>query len=137
MADVDKVTVIDSLDIHKRSVVGHVLNVFFDKNENKFVAESRAAKQVPRTLTGLGDLADFLREFNVHTVVMESSGPYSLVVYYFLESEGFDVWMVPARDNKSGSGKRLTLKMLRGWSGTLWLARLEPTGFLQILRLGH
>jgi len=110
MADVDKVTVISSLDIHKRSVVGHVLNVFFDKNENKFVAESRAVKQVPRSLTGLGDLADFLREFNIHTVVMESSGPYGLMVYYFLESEGFDVWMVPARDNKSRGGKKTDIE---------------------------
>ena len=50
MADVDKVTVVSSLDIHKRSVVGHVLNVFFDKNENKFVAESHTVKQVPRLL---------------------------------------------------------------------------------------
>jgi len=70
MADVDKVTVVSSLDIPKRSVVGRVLNIFFDKNENKFVAESRATKRVPRTLTGLGDPADFLRGFNIHTIII-------------------------------------------------------------------
>ncbi len=31
MADVDKVTVVSSLDIHKKSVVSNVLNVFLIK----------------------------------------------------------------------------------------------------------
>jgi len=99
-------TRIGSLDIHKRSVVCHVLDVFFDENENRFVAESRALKKTSRSLVGLSDLAEFLKEFNVKQVVMESSGPYGLKVYYFLESEGFDVYMVPAQDNKPRRGKK-------------------------------
>ena len=137
MADVDKVTVVSSLDIHKKSVVSNVLNVFFDKNENKFTAENRAVRRVPRTLTDLGDLVVFLREFNVHTVIMESSGPYGLMVYYFLESEGFDVWMVLAQDNKSRGGKKTDIEDAKRLARTLLLARLEPISFPQILRLGH
>ena len=106
MSNRNRVMTVGSLDVHKRYVVGYVLDVFFDENEKKFVAENRAIKRVSRSLTGLGELADFLREFNVNTVVMESSGPYGLKVYYFLESENFDVWMIPARDNKSESGKK-------------------------------
>ena len=79
----------------------------------------------------------FLREFNVHTVIMESSGPYGLMVYYFLESEGFDVWMVLAQDSKSRGGKKTDIEDAKRLARTLLLARLEPISFPQILRLGH
>jgi len=96
---------IGSLDVHKRNVVGHILDVFFDEN-NEISAKSLHVKVFSRSLTGLSELAEFLREYEVEKVVMESSGPYGLKVYYFLDSEGFDVWMVPARDNKPNNQKK-------------------------------
>ena len=96
---------VGAFDVHKRDVVCHVLGIFLDE-EKKIVAKTLAVRRFSRSLDGLGELAEFLREMGVKIVVMETTGHYCLKVYSFMEAEGFDAWLVPARDNKPSGGKK-------------------------------
>ena len=47
-------------------------------------------------------MAAWLRHWHVQRVVMESTSTYWKGVYYLLEAEGFDCWLVNAREVKNG-----------------------------------
>lgn len=95
------------LDIHKRKIVAYILDVSVgDSGGSEIEAKTLHVRFFNRSLVGLGELVEFLKEYGVEKVVMESTGPYGVSVYYFLDSEGFDVYMVNARDNKSVNQKK-------------------------------
>jgi transposase len=53
-------------------------------------------------------MAGWLRHWHVQRVVMESTSTYWKGVYYLLEAEGFDCWLVNAREVKNVPGRAKT-----------------------------
>ena len=65
-------------------------------------------------------MAGWLRHWHVQRVVMESTSTYWKGVYYLLEAEGFDCWLVNAREVKNVPGRAKTdllTELLRGFRG--------------------
>jgi hypothetical protein len=60
------------------------------------------------TTSALLAMADWFRCCGVTRVVMESTGDYWKGVYYLLEAEGFECWLVNARDMKNVPGRPKT-----------------------------
>ena len=54
-------------------------------------------------------MAAWLRHWHVQRVVMESTSTYWKGVYYLLEAEGFDCWLVNAREVKNVPGRKTDL----------------------------
>ena len=68
------------------------------------------------TTAKLVAMAVWLRQHRVQRVVMESTGDYWKGIYYLLEAEGFDCWLVNARDVKNLPGRpRPTPWTRSGW----------------------
>jgi len=55
-------------------------------------------------------MAAWLRHWHVQRVVMESTSTYWRGVYYLLEAEGFDCWLVNAREVKNVPGRAKTAR---------------------------
>jgi len=94
------------LDVHKSFIVAYIFDVFFEKDDNgKPVVKAKdvALGRFERTWEGLDKLVEFLEKNETKKVVMESSGPYSYMVYMALDNTGFDVWMAHPRDNKTNN----------------------------------
>ena len=60
------------------------------------------------TTAALLEMAIWLRQWGIERVVMESTSDYWKGVYYLLESEGFDCWLVNAREVKNVPGRAKT-----------------------------
>ena len=75
------------------------------------------------TTASLLQLADWLHSWGVTRVVMESTSAYWRGVFYLLEAEGFDCWLVNARDVKNVPGRPKTDK-----ADAVWLAKVAERG---------
>jgi transposase len=75
------------------------------------------------TTTSLLALADWLHSWGVTRVVMESTSAYWKGVYWLLEAEGFDCWLVNAREVKNVPGRPKTDK-----ADAVWLAKVAERG---------
>jgi transposase len=76
------------------------------------------------TTTGaLLALADWLQCWGVTRVVMESTSDYWKGVYWLLEAEGFECWLVNAREVKNVPGRPKTDK-----ADAVWLAKVAERG---------
>jgi transposase len=76
------------------------------------------------TTTGaLLALADWLHSWGVTRVVMESTSDYWKGVYWLLEAEGLECWLVNARDVKNVPGRPKTDK-----ADAVWLAKVAERG---------
>ena len=82
-------------------------------------------------------MAGWLRHWHVQRVVMESTSTYWKGVYYLLEAEGFDCWLVNAREVKTcRAGPRRTGRTRPGWprspsvacAGPRWCSRPRSVG---------
>ena len=60
------------------------------------------------TTAALLEMAIWLRQWGIERVVMESTSDYWKGVYYLLEAEGFDCWLVNAREVKNVPGRAKT-----------------------------
>ena len=72
------------------------------------------------TTAELVAMAVWLRQHRVQRVVMESTGDYWKGIYYLLEAEGLDCWLVNARDVKNLPGRAKTdllTELLQGFRG--------------------
>ena len=69
-------------------------------------------------------LADWLKECQVTSVVMESTGVYWIPLYEILESRGFDVNLVNARHVKNVTGRKTDVEDCQ------WLQQLHASGLL-------
>ncbi len=79
-----------------------------------------------RSFTGdLHLLADWLGRVGVTTVAMESTGVYWIPVYEILESKGFEVLLVNARDAKNVPGRKTDV------NDAQWIQRLHEHGLLR------
>lgn len=70
-------------------------------------------------------LADWLRECNIDTVAMESTGVYWIPLFQILESRGFRVCLVNARHAKHVPGRKTDV------SDSQWLQHLHSVGLLR------
>ena len=80
----------------------------------------------PRLATTTAELvamAVWLRQHRVQRVVMESTGDYWKGIYYLLEAEGLDCWLVNARDVKNLPGRAKTDTL-----DSIWLAKVAERG---------
>ena len=75
------------------------------------------------TTAALLEMAIWLRQWGIERVVMESTSDYWKGVYYLLESEGFDCWLVNAREVKNVPGRAKTDR-----ADAVWLARVAERG---------
>lgn len=69
-------------------------------------------------------LAEYLKNKNVTTVAMESTGVYWLVLYDILVAAGFDVWLVDGRQTKQVPGRKTDVK------DCIWIQQLHSHGLL-------
>jgi transposase len=75
------------------------------------------------TTAALLEMADWFRTWGVTRVVMESTSDYWKGVYYLLEAEGFECWLVNARDVKNVPGRPKTDRL-----DAIWLAKIAERG---------
>jgi transposase len=79
-----------------------------------------------RTFSGdLHRLADWLNEVGITTVAMESTGVYWIPVFEILETRGFEVLLVNARDVKHVPGRKSDV------NDAQWLQQLHAYGLLR------
>ena len=76
-----------------------------------------------RSLLGM---ADRLRELGVTRVVMEATSDYWKPVFYLLEAQGFETWVVNAHDVKHLPGRPKTDKL-----DAVWLCKLAERQMLR------
>jgi len=72
----------------------------------------------------LGALADWLKECQITSVAMESTGIYWIPLYELLESRGFEVNLVDARHVKNVTGRKSDVKDCQ------WIQQLHACGLL-------
>ena len=77
----------------------------------------------PTTTSALLAMADWFRCWGVTRVVMESTSDYWKGAYYLLEADGFECWLVNARDVKNVPGRPKTDK-----HDAVWLAKVAERG---------
>jgi transposase len=75
------------------------------------------------TTAALLALADWLHSWGVTRVVMESTSDYWKGAFWLLEAEGFECWLVNARDVKNVPGRPKTDK-----ADAVWLAKVAERG---------
>ncbi|HEX8932623.1 MAG TPA: IS110 family transposase, partial [Pseudonocardiaceae bacterium] len=78
------------------------------------------------TMTGsLLEMSDHLRCLGVRRVVMEATSDYWKPVYYLLEAQGLDPWLVNAKDVKHLPGRPKTDKL-----DAVWLCKIAERGMI-------
>jgi len=75
------------------------------------------------TTAQLLEMVAWLWQWRVQRVVMESTSTYWKGVYYLLEAEGFDCWLVNAREVKNVPGRAKTDR-----ADAVWLAKVAERG---------
>jgi transposase len=91
------------------------------------VSPDRDAEPVRRFdcfTTDLYALADWLKRCRIKTIAMESTGVYWIALYEVLESRGFEVCLVNARQAKNLPGRKTDVKDCQ------WLQQLHSYGLL-------
>jgi transposase len=73
----------------------------------------------------LRQMAEWLKECGIKTVVMQSTGVYWIPVYDVLEQYGFEVWLVNARDTRNLPGRKSDVQESQ------WLLKLHTYGMLR------
>jgi len=92
-------------------------------HESKPGRRMQEVRTYPTTTAALLQMADWFRCWGVTRVVMESTGDYWKGVYYLLEAEGFECWLVNARDVKNVPGRAKTDKL-----DVVWQAKVAERG---------
>jgi hypothetical protein len=72
----------------------------------------------------LEDLANWLKECQVTSIAMESTGVYWIPLFELLESRGFEVYLVDARHVKNVTGRKSDVKDCQ------WIQQLHACGLL-------
>jgi transposase len=73
----------------------------------------------------LRELAQFLKAHGIRSVAMQSTGVYWIPLYDVLEEEGFEVYLVNARDTKNLPGRKSDVQESQ------WLLKLHTYGLLR------
>jgi len=94
-----------------------------------FVAlpEGRSSESVRKfgcTTPELHKMARWLKEYNIETIAMESTGVYWIPVFQVLETYGFEVYLVDARQTKNVTGRKTDV------CDCQWIQKLHSFGLL-------
>ena len=111
-----------ALDIGKAEVVACIRVPNPDKPGRR-AQEITTYSTMTRSLLGL---ADRLRELGVTRVVMEATSDYWKPVFYILEAQGLDPWLVNAKDVKHLPGRPKTDKL-----DSVWLCKVAERQMLR------
>ncbi|TAN44605.1 MAG: IS110 family transposase [Nitrospirae bacterium] len=87
--------------------------------------DPRPVRKFKSFTTDLHELSRWLREVGVTSVAMESTGVYWIPIFELLESEGFEVILVNARDVKQVPGRKTD------YNDAQWLQKLHQFGLLR------
>ena len=80
-------------------------------------------REYPTTTAELRNMMVWFHQWGVERVVMESTSDYWKGVYYLLEADEFECWLVNARDVKNTPGRAKTDKI-----DAVWLAKVAERG---------
>jgi transposase len=99
-------------------------------NESHYVAvpptrESQPIRRFGCTTAELKQMADWLKQCAIRTIVMQSTGVYWIAVYDILEEAGFEVYLVNARETKNLPGRKSDVQESQ------WLMKLHTYGLLR------
>lgn len=92
------------------------------------IAADKASEPVQRFncfTSDLRRLAQFLKGHGIRSVAMQSTGVYWIPLYDVLEEEGFEVFLVNARDTKNLPGRKTDVQESQ------WLLKLHTYGLLR------
>jgi len=82
-------------------------------------------RQFQSFTTDLHNLSQWLREVGITSIAMESTGVYWIPVFEILESDGFEVILVNAREVKQVPGRKTD------YNDAQWLQKLHQFGLLR------
>ncbi len=102
------------IDIGSRS---HFVAIPPDRN-------SEIVREFSSTTSGLIEMCDWLKQNNITTAAMESTGSYWIPVYEILESRGIDVYLVNAKFIKNVPGRKTDVLDCQ------WIQKLHSFGLL-------
>jgi transposase len=111
-----------ALDIGKAELVC-CIRVPSSSKSGKRLQEVATYQTMTRSLLAM---ADRLRELGVTRVVMEATSDYWKAPFYLLEAEGFEVWLVNARDVKHLPGRPKTDRL-----DAVWLCKVAERQMLR------
>jgi transposase len=99
-------------------------------NREHYVAIAPGKSEMPVRKFGcfthnLRELAEFLKAHGIRSVAMQSTGVYWIPLYDVLEEEGFEVFLVNARDTKNLPGRKTDVQESQ------WLLKLHTYGLLR------
>ena len=99
-------------------------------NESHYVAvppirDSQPIRRFGCTTAELRQMADWLKQCAIRTIVMQSTGVYWIAVYDILEEAGFEVYLVNARETKNLPGRKSDVQESQ------WLMKLHTYGLLR------
>ena len=92
-------------------------------NEDRPGRRRQEVREYATTTGALLELADRLRCQGVTLVAMEATGDYWKPVFYLLEAEGFECWLLNAKHVKNVPGRPKTDKL-----DAIWLAKVVERG---------
>jgi len=107
-----------ALDVHRDNATACIAKGPFDKAEEELIV-----RDFPTMTSDIRKLSSWLKEHNVKTVAMESTGIYWKPIFNILE-EGFEVILANAKQVKNVPGLKTDKKDAR------WLARLLRYGLV-------
>ena len=87
--------------------------------------DSEPVRSFPTFTQDLYNLVNWLKECNIETVAMESTGVYWIPLFQILEDTGFEVFLVNARHVKNVPGRKTDV------SDCQWLQFLHSVGLLK------
>ena len=87
--------------------------------------DSTPVRQFQSFTTDLHSLSQWLREVGITSIAMESTGVYWIPVFEILESDGFEVILVNAREVKQVPGRKTD------YNDAQWLQKLHQFGLLR------
>ena len=99
-------------------------------NESHFVAippdrDAAPIREFGSWTAALHEMASWLKEHGIRTVVMQSTGVYWIAVQEVLEQAGFEVYLVNARGTKNLPGRKSDVQECE------WLRKLHTYGLLR------
>jgi transposase len=122
--DIDRVNALPITHRHAAGIdIGgssHWVCVGFTQDE-----DPQLIREFPTHTAGLQQIVAFLREHQISTVAMESTGIYWVPLYELLQSEGFEVLLVDPSYTKQVKGRPKTDKR-----DAQWIYRLHAVGLL-------
>lgn len=87
--------------------------------------DSQPVREFGSWTAALQDLAQWLKQCGIRTVVMQSTGVYWIGLLEILEAEGFQVYLVNARGTKNLPGRKSDVQECQ------WLLKLHTYGLLR------